>query len=476
MRRRKPSGRSPSPVPRGPAGLTIRAPSVAGLGEMRRAMLTQLAWDGGALDVDLELIAPSDHDPAHAFHLVSCGADLLVGFAYPERFPSGDERTRERGAKAMMKWAGTPQGGSAAVFLAQAVALLLEELQRRAGHGESADTQRGLRELIQRCYPLDEEDMAVQRDLSKEFRVLGDHVVPYEDSSGIQLPTGYHLALLDPDYWLEGVDNVDDDKNLVEIQERYAGCYLRARANLHAIKMVLPPKEFANYEPQLLRPMGIAYGLEFQLGEATFWKQVIDDVWTPWAQMALGQLAAVPHCPYPEVDRLRLGTQTLLANPDPDRQIPPTAAAALRWFADERTTTDLDSDLILDALIVGYYLRWVEANSDVHNDLDPKSIADIERSVSTMDVNDRGVLVLVAAALTVVEALPRGFSQDEVSWEILHNWGARHAIDRSPARRDPEKLDDEHGLGVTFGQCQEAFDFGYAVGVADEALLPPPAT
>ena len=299
-------------------------PSAAEFREIRRAMLAQLAWDGGALDVDLELIAPSDHDAAHAFHLVSCGAELLIGIADADRFPSPDERTRERGADALMRWAGTPQGGSAAVFLAQAIALLVEELQRRAGHDDWADQHRGLRELIQRCYSLDEDDLAVQRVLAKEFRTLEDHVVRRE---GGEIGNGYHIALHDPD-WSEFGD-VDDDKNLVEIQERYAGCYLRARANLHAIKMVLPPDEFARLELQLFPPMGIAYRPELWIAEGAAWVQVIDDVWTPWAEMAFGQLAAVPGCPYPEVDRLRLGTETVLRDPGPEWQIPPTAAAVL---------------------------------------------------------------------------------------------------------------------------------------------------
>jgi len=84
-------------------------PNGIGLSETRRAILKQLAWDGG-LDVDLELIAPSDNnEAAHAFHLVTCGADLLIGFADPERFPSANESVRERGASAMIERAATPQ-------------------------------------------------------------------------------------------------------------------------------------------------------------------------------------------------------------------------------------------------------------------------------------------------------------------------------------------------------------------------------
>ena len=93
---------------------------------------------------------------------------------------------------------------------------------------------------------------------------------------GDEIGNGYHIALHDPD-WSE-FDDDDDDKNLVEMQERYAGCYLRARANLHAIKMVLPSDEFARLELQLFPPMGIAYGPELWIAEGAAWVQVIDDV------------------------------------------------------------------------------------------------------------------------------------------------------------------------------------------------------
>jgi hypothetical protein len=72
----------------------------------------------------------------------------------------------------------------------------------------------------------------------------------------------------------------------------------------------------------------------------------------------------------------------------------------------------------------------------------------------------------------VAEALPRGFSEDEICWEILRHWGARHVIDRSIARRDQEEPGAEHSPEVTFDQCQEAFDFGYAVKFAEDALPP----
>jgi hypothetical protein len=430
-------------------------------------MLTQLAWEGGALDIDFELIAPSDHDAAHAFHLVSAGADLLIGFCWDAgRFPSSDEQTRERGARVLMRWADTPQGATAAVFLAQAIALLIEELHRRAGQVEEADTHHGLRKLIQRWYPLDDDDLAVQLVLAKEFRVFDDHEIRVDYGRG-EMGTGYHMALLYPER--TEFETVDDDENLVEIQERYAGCYLRALAILHAIKLVLPSDDFAALEEQLLPPMGMSYGLEFQLGEALAWKQVIDERWTGWAQMAAGHIVAAPGCPFPELDRLRLGTERQLREPD-DRKTPATAAAVLRGWAGEITTTDLDYDLVLDALIVGYTLRRVEADTGIHNDLEQKAIADVARVAASMDVIDDGSLVLRCAAVTVVQALPRGFSQDEVAWEVLRDWGGRLAVDRSLARRDREKLDSEHALGVTFEQCLEAFDYGYAVGLSEDAL------
>lgn len=100
--------------------------------------------------------------------------------------------------------------------------------------------------------------------------------MPDDVVRGFRLGTGYHLALLrghSSDF-----NDVNEDKNLVEIQEIYAASYLRARANLHAIKMVLPPEEFATLEPQLFPAMDLSYGVDLHLGEAVSWRLVTDDV------------------------------------------------------------------------------------------------------------------------------------------------------------------------------------------------------
>jgi hypothetical protein len=98
---------------------------------VRRGVLTPLATAKG-LDYDTETLASSSTEEGQALGFVACGADLLLGLTDADGFPSKDRRTIKRDTKWVMKGAPGEGGQLAAIFLAQAMALSMELLQRRA--------------------------------------------------------------------------------------------------------------------------------------------------------------------------------------------------------------------------------------------------------------------------------------------------------------------------------------------------------
>jgi hypothetical protein len=256
---------------------------------VRGLILVPLARSRG-LDYETEGLTPGSSEDAHAYGFVSCGADVLLYLCFVEGFPSADRRTAKRGVKWVFDGIFNSRGQiaeaqTAAIFLAQAIALNFEMMSRRSEDRHSENLQRSFRELIQRVYRLDERALERQQELTAEYRVMETHEVPREVQIGVRMGTGYHRALMDENF--SEHENVDDDKHLVEIQEHYALGFLRSMANLYAIELLVGDDKLKKLEPKLLRPGEASVEmLKQQFADHTVWQSAAED-WRKHAERVI---------------------------------------------------------------------------------------------------------------------------------------------------------------------------------------------
>jgi hypothetical protein len=427
-------------------------------GLIRRAILTPLGATRG-LDYELEFMAPGESEAAQAYGFVSCGAELLLGLTYAEGFPSKDRRATKRGVKWVIQGATGAGAQTAAVLLAQAMALELEIVTRRSGEDESADIQRGFRELIQRVYPLSGRDLEQLESLDKYHRVMDTHEVP--DEGRALLPTGYVWALVDPSH--DAHADPDADEDLVESHTRFADAYLRSTAELYAIELVVGEKRYAELEPKLLTPHSMDYErLIQQHSELVQWVSVGDG----WHKHGQRVLAADPE-PEPLADEiaeyLRRRTTAMLSQPK--EPLGDEAAQALQAFARGASDSEAGWNLLTDAELIGYWLRRSEEDLAEHGVLNRDAIAELMQRPPS---GAGGPLFAVAEAVAR-EHLPGLFSRDDGAWLALRAWTYDHVLGRSDGRREHGM---EHGARTQANEegTGAAFDFGYAVRAVESAL------
>jgi hypothetical protein len=429
-----------------------------GPGLIQRAILTPLAASRG-LDYEMEFMAPGSSEAAQAYGFVSCGAELLLGLTYAEGFPSKDKRTTKRGVKWLVEGAPGDGAQTAAVLLSQAMALSLEITTRRSGNEESANLQRGFRELIQRVYPLNDRDLGRLESLSTYHRIMETHDVP--DEARALLPTGYVWALVDPSH--EAHADPDADENLVETHTTFADGYLRSMANLYAIELVVGEKRYAELEPKLLMPASMDYErLVQQQAELVQWVSVAEQ----WHKHGERTLAADPE-PEPlddEIaDYLRRRTSTMLLQPK--EPVGKEAGQAIQDYAYGTTNSEPDWNLLTDAELIGYWLRRSEEELNDHRVISRKAL---DAFMQHMDADSKGPL-FAAAVWTKHENLPGLFSRDEDSWKALRSWAQDRALSNSAGRRSMGMEQDEptqtsvQGTGI-------AFDFGYVLRAVETTM------
>ena len=195
-----------------------------------RALLAPLAAQEGLVP-ELEILDPGTGKSQSAFHFVACGASLLAAYAEPNCFPGADRRTKRRGSSWVTRNFNSEGSRRAVIFLAQAMALLLAEVVKRAGHLEDAERQLSFQRLIQDVYPLDQDELQRLEESLAEYRTLDFHEIR-SDIWATETGTGYHLAL-------KKEESPDDDPDLVQVQENYAASYLRGTASVTAIRLVI---------------------------------------------------------------------------------------------------------------------------------------------------------------------------------------------------------------------------------------------
>jgi hypothetical protein len=212
---------------------------------------------------------------------VSCGGDLLLGAAYPDGFPATG-RAAKRGVKALARAFGEEEAREAATMLAHAMANMLHEMLKDQAPGD-AGVHLQMHDLIESVYPLHPSLLELVDTTRIEYRTLETHHVRdwIRQAGG---GTGYHRALL------RG-DDPDADPELVDIQERYAGAYLRAWAMLHAIRHTIGVAEYAKLEDHVLHPDLLdPEALVQQAGDLSVWTDVAER-WTSEARFTLDALA-----------------------------------------------------------------------------------------------------------------------------------------------------------------------------------------
>ena len=248
-------------------------------GRDREALLGPLALRH-KLNYVHEVLAPGSRPPEVAFHLVGCGADLLSGLRYPDAIPTTNRKIAKSAAKMVAQGFREEEGRRASVFLAQAFATWYVEMMSRDGDPRSAAAHQSLRELIQHFFPLDALDIDELESLRAEYRVMDDHNI-----AGRIPATGYHMALLDPEF-AEGRD-VDTDPELTEVQLRYASRYLRLGAERRAIAICAGEKAFASLQGELFYAAWPGYEiLEYDIGSLKWWTHYVPD-WQRIGQLAL---------------------------------------------------------------------------------------------------------------------------------------------------------------------------------------------
>jgi hypothetical protein len=263
---------------------TVRAVRVQHAGRLRRQLLEPLA-EARRLSYDLELVeptsAPGEPRNRAGYRLVCCGGGLLLGATYLDGFPAAG-RAAKRGVKALTRAFGEEEAREAATMLAHAMASMLHEMLKDRAP-EDALVHLRMRDVIESVYPLHPRLLDLVDSTSFEYRTLETHQVRdwIRHAGG---GTGYHEALL------RG-DEPDVDPELVDIQERYAGAYLRAWAMLHAIRHTIGAAEYAKLEDHVLHPdlLGPEVLVQ-QAGDLSVWTDVAGQ-WTAEVPFALHALA-----------------------------------------------------------------------------------------------------------------------------------------------------------------------------------------
>ena len=167
-------------------------------------------------------------------------------------------------------------------MLAQAMASMLYEMLKHR-EPEDARVHLQMRDLIDSVYPLNPSLLDLVDATRIEYRTFETHHVRdwIRQAGG---GTGYHQALL-------GGDDPDADPELVDVQERYAGAYLRAWAMLNAIRHTIGVAEYAKLEDRVLhRDVLDPEMLVQQSGDLSVWTSVSKQ-WTAEVRSALDALA-----------------------------------------------------------------------------------------------------------------------------------------------------------------------------------------
>ena len=412
------------------------------------------------LDYDMEVLAPSSTEEGQAFGFVACGADLLLGLTYADGFPSTDRRTVKRGTKWVVMGAAGEGGQLAAIFLAQAMALSMELLQRRAGDELSAREHHEFRDLIQRVYPLPAHALEQLGGLDEEYRVMDTHEVSERVRKGLSMGTGYHMALMNPGF--SEFENVDDDKGLVESQERYADAFLCSTANLYAIEMVIGDERYARLAPKLLTWNSGGYEqLAQRMADQALWSSLAEN----WQQQALRILTSEPAEPPPADEiagYLRRRTTELLANSD--GQMADRVADLVQKHAYARASSEADWNCVTDAAITGYLLRRAEEELVEHSVISGAEAEQL-RLAAHSDAKD----TIDAGARHLGERLPIFFSRGESSWQSLQSWAQRQSLDRSRERQE-QAIERQEPLQISGEDCDQAFDYGYALRAVETTI------
>jgi hypothetical protein len=434
--------------------------------ELRRQLLEPLASQAG-VDYDMETLRPGNSPAQLAYGFVSCGADLLLGYSYADGVPSLSRGTRRRVAKAVAGGFASTNARHAAVLLAQALGTYLYEVLHRAGHDTDAHHHLRFRGLVQEHFPLPEELVERLESARAEYRTFETHEVRREIRVGIEGGTGYHMALLDPAF-LDGRDP-DSDERMVEAQQRYAGVFLRGQARLTAIELTIGPAVYASVSDHLLAP-GRLLGAESFVHEASeqaLWSNVADD-WREHAQRAVGNALPAGQERLPSLDdpiAMALADAVAqLLDDGPAEPVDTRSREALGHFADDMTDAEVDWNAAVDALVTGYYLRYVEREIVEFKLLDPDTAANL-RDWNTREPD----LALAGGAVTVADSLPRAFASGPEIWEQLRDWAAEQTLARSWARHHAG-TDNGDGPSLTVDDCARAFALGYGVRFAEETL------
>jgi hypothetical protein len=223
----------------------------------RLAYLKRAALQAHALKYDLDPSQdygrPGNSPAERAFHLLSCGFDMLLVVLGPDGFPSLHSRTRKRGSKWVrqrLPW----QGAAGAGVMARAVPALLAAMGGRIGD----DAEGGAEPVVDPQFHLALKrsvddffsapgkavlqlpftgfpDKAVLRELDQctaEFAVLESGKPREEVARGERPANRYSLALLNG-------EDPHTDPELVEMQRRYARDYFIYTASLAAMKAAM---------------------------------------------------------------------------------------------------------------------------------------------------------------------------------------------------------------------------------------------
>ena len=244
--------------------------------------MTPLAEKYG-LDYSLEVVAPGSSAPQIAVQLVSCGTDVLSGLRYPDSVPTADRRVAKAVAKAIQNVFVKGEGRRAAIFLAQAVSILMAEMTARDGEPASSASHTKLGALVQAHFTLDAADRDCLDEMGAEYRVMDDHEI-----EGRVPATGWYMALNDPEF-AEGRDP-DTDPELRTVQLRYASRYLRLQAERHAIAICLGDAVFESVAASLFHPQYSTEweALQYDLADLNWWLGVMD----LWRDAGLRAIAA----------------------------------------------------------------------------------------------------------------------------------------------------------------------------------------
>ncbi len=431
--------------------------------QLRRALLTPLA-EGQGLSYDQEHVEPGRSDQQKAYHFMSCGCDLLSAYLTREGIPTTDRKTAKRGTKWLAESFGDPPAQIAAGFLAHALSAWLEEVRHRGGAPEVAAVQRDLRAIIQRVYLLDDEVLALVDECRAEYRVMDTHEVRDRTKVLTGGGTGYHMALLDPE-WTEA-ESPDDDPELVEVQMNYAGRYLRGMAGIHAIRITIGEERFRSIEAKLLYPdagpLAGMNAIKQGLADATWWSAVADE-WDEYAAMALDPIPDVPPLDDPTAQGLRQRADELL-DPEQAPRLPPAVGEAMSRLATDVSDSESEFHLASDALVFGYRMREAEMEMLNWNGFDPESAARFAEWHKT-----EPEMAVAGGALHVADQLPAPFGGPDEVWEALQSWGSQEARTRSAGRQHHE-MEDGGPPDLSDELVERMFAIGYGLGFTHHAI------